>query len=150
MYNVIKNVISTKNYELKDMLNKLDTLWVQGSISDDQRIELIATARKNAVSENSLNILLKIEELDRRVAALEAAGSQTGGEPSVGETVTYPDFKVGKWYRAGDKITFDNVNYICVAPNGQVCTWSPIDFPDYWAPIVDKSENEDETDANVE
>ena len=37
-----------KNYELTDMLIKIDTLWVQGSLMEQQRTELISLARQNA------------------------------------------------------------------------------------------------------
>lgn len=33
MYNVVKLVIESRNYELKDMLTKIDTFWTQGIIS---------------------------------------------------------------------------------------------------------------------
>lgn len=33
MYEIVKNVINAKNYELTDMLTKIDTLWVQGSLT---------------------------------------------------------------------------------------------------------------------
>lgn len=34
MYDVINNVIASKRYELKDILSKIDTLWVQSSITN--------------------------------------------------------------------------------------------------------------------
>lgn len=35
MYEIIKSVIQSGRYELTDMLTKIDTLWVQGSLTDD-------------------------------------------------------------------------------------------------------------------
>lgn len=37
MYDTIKDVINSGRYELNDMLHKIDTLWVQGDLDDDQR-----------------------------------------------------------------------------------------------------------------
>ena len=35
-------------------------------------------------------------------------------------------------YYAGAKITFEGKHYICIAPAGYPCTYSPIEFPTYW------------------
>ena len=48
MYAIIKSVINSGNFELTDMLSKIDTMWVQGSITDEQRTELTALARDKA------------------------------------------------------------------------------------------------------
>ncbi len=53
MYEIIKNVILSKNYTLEDMLNKIDTLWLESKISDEEKTSLISLARDNAVAENS-------------------------------------------------------------------------------------------------
>ena len=45
MYEIIKNVIQSGRYELTGMLTKIDTLWAQGSLSDNERTELIDIAR---------------------------------------------------------------------------------------------------------
>lgn len=148
MYAVIKNVIVSRNYELADMLTKIDTLWVQGSITEEERAELIALARQNAEVQQSVNILAKLEELDKRVRANEEAikkltetedteGETEGDtEGDVEEVVTYPEYEVGKWYYTSDKITFDGQSYVCIAPEGAVCTWSPSEYPAYWEVIV--------------
>ena len=73
MYNVIKIVITSKRYELKDILTKIDTLWVQGSLTDEQRLELIDLARNNAMISNSIDMLAKLDNLDKRVKTLEEA-----------------------------------------------------------------------------
>lgn len=44
MYEILKKVITSKRYELTDMLRKIDTLWAQGDLDDEQRTELIALA----------------------------------------------------------------------------------------------------------
>ena len=53
MYDIIKSVIESKRYELTNMLTKIDTIWVQGDLTDEQRTELIALAQQNAQPENS-------------------------------------------------------------------------------------------------
>ena len=128
MYDVIKDVINTRRYVLADMLHKIDTLWAQGDIDDEQRTELIALAQGNANTEQEVNVLAKLEELEQRVRALET-GSTEPGE-------AYPDYVVGKWYYSGDKITFEGGKYKCIAPDGVVCVWSPKEYPVYWELVV--------------
>ena len=41
-------------------------------------------------------------------------------------------YAAGVWYYRGDKVTFENDVYSCVAPAGQVCTWSPAEYAEYW------------------
>ena len=48
MYEIFKNVIESKRYSLDDMLKKIDTLWVQGDITEEQRKELVTLAQTNA------------------------------------------------------------------------------------------------------
>ena len=48
MYEIVKNVISSKRYALVDMLKKIDTLWVRNDITEEQRKELVALAQANA------------------------------------------------------------------------------------------------------
>ena len=139
MYTITKNVIESGNYELSDMLKKLDTLWVQGSITDAEREELMALAREKANVQNSMDVIAKLEELDKRVKALEDAekNSDTSESEEETETVkptepTYPEYTVGKWYYAGDKVSFDGKVYECIAPEGVVCVWSPAEYAAYW------------------
>ena len=124
MYDVIRDVINTQRYVLADMLHKIDTLWAQGDLDDEQRKELIALARDKADMAQEVNVLARLEELEQRVRALET-GSAEPGE-------AYPDYVVGKWYYSGDKITFEGGKYNCIAPDGAVCTWSPTEYPTYW------------------
>ena len=128
MYDVIKDVINTRRYVLADMLHKIDTLWAQGDIDDDQRTELIALAQGNADMTQEVNVLARLEELEQRVRALET-GSTEPGE-------AYPDYVAGKWYYNGDKITFEGGKYKCIAPDGVVCVWSPKEYPVYWELVV--------------
>ena len=72
---------------------------MQGGISDEEKTELAGMAQDNADISNSIDVLLKLEELDRRVRALEGGGSEPSEE--------YPDYAVGKWYYGGDKVSFD-------------------------------------------
>ena len=144
MYKIIKNVIDSKNYDLREMLKKLDIFWAQGNISENERNELIIFAQSNANIVNGIDVLAKLEELDKRIRALEDAQTKVPeNDTEEPEEVTYPEYTVGKWYYAGDKIAFEGANYICIAPDGQVCTWNPVEYPAYWELVVDENTESD-------
>lgn len=133
MYNLIKNVITIGNYELSNLLKKIDTQWLQGNLTDDERNELVGLAQDKANMQNSLDLYKKLEELDKRVKALEEAKEDDTTEvPEEGTVEDVADYEVGKWYYAGDKVSFEGKTYKCVAPEGVVCVWSPKDYPTYW------------------
>lgn len=127
MYEIIKSVIQSGRYELTDMLTKIDTLWVQSSLTDDERTELIDIARSGADPTQGVDVLEKLSDLDKRLKVLENAGTT---DPEPGEE--YPEYVAGKWYYKDDKITHSGKRYICIAPDGVVCVWSPEEYPAYW------------------
>lgn len=155
MYEIIKNVIENGNYELKDMLKKIDTIWIQGDITDEQKTELMKLAQEKAKPENSYAPLQEqIEEAFKQIATLtETVNANAQGMASLkeaieklGGTVTtpepepvdeYPAYKqptgAHDAYYKDDKITFtDGKKYICIAPEGVACVWSPSEYPNYW------------------
>lgn len=139
MYDIIKSVIESKRYELTDMLTKIDTIWVQGDITDEQRDELVELAQANAQPENSYAPLEQqinkafesIAALENRVSALESGEST---EPEPGEE--WPEYKAPTGahdaYYNGDKVTYNGKHYVCIAPDGTACVWSPDVYPSYW------------------
>ena len=129
MFEIVKNVIESGRYELTELLGKIDTLWVQGGLTDEQRDELVGLAQRGADVENSVDIIGKLAELEARIAVLENPGGET-------EEV-YPDYVIGKWYYNGDKITYNGKHYVCIAPSGAVCTWNPDEYPVYWTEAVE-------------
>ena len=136
MYEIIKSVITAGNYELTAMLKKIDTIWVQGGITDDQRTELIALARDKADPANSYastqeqiaNIYAMLDALTARVTALES----NDAEP------TEPDDEWPEYvqptgahdaYNTGAKISQNGERYICKMDG---CVWPPDVYPDAW------------------
>lgn len=131
MKNIIRSVISRGAYNLSAMLKKIDTLWVQGSISDEEREELVSLARGNADVQQSIDVTKKLEDLEKRVKALEDAKEiEPEGES---DEEAYDEYVVGKWYYNGDGVMFGGKAYECTAPVGTPCVWSPSDYPAYWS-----------------
>ena len=126
MKSIFENVIKKGGYDLAELLLKIDTYHIEGKLTDAERDELYEMARVGASVEGSTDVMAKLLELDERVKALEAGGVTPAPSDE------YPEYVAGKWYYNGDKITFENARYICIAPEGFVCTWSPSEYPAYW------------------
>lgn len=131
MYNIIKTVIETGNFELTDIIRKIDTAWFEGKITDEEKAELVEMAQGKANPQHSMDLYAKVVDLDKRVKILEAQKSSEA-EEGTDENVEYPPHVVGKWYYNGDKCSENGKNFTCTAPVGQVCTWSPSEYPPYW------------------
>lgn len=126
MKTIFENVIARGQYDLIGLLKRIDSYHIEGKLTDEERDELYARAREGARMENSVDIMAKLMELEERVSKLESG--ESGGTSSD----LVDGYVPGKWYRAGDRISFEGSNYTCIAPEGQVCTWSPAEYPAYW------------------
>ena len=59
MFDNIKNLIKSKSFELKDMLNKINTVWLESMITDEQMKELKELAYKT--------ITLQTKQIDSKI-----------------------------------------------------------------------------------
>ena len=137
MYSTIKSVIDSGRYELNDILKKIDTLWVQGDITDEQRTELTDLARENAdpaqsyapLQEQIDQAFAQIKALSARVEKLEAGEVQ---EPAP-EPEEWPEWVqptgAHDCYNTGDKVTYNGRHYVSKI-DGNV--WSPDAYPRGW------------------
>ena len=136
MYNVIKSVIMSQRFELTDMLRKIDTLWLESQLTDDQKAELEKLAREHADPEMSRNLAAMVEDHEARLCALEKGSSKPTPEPDPDEpaaTDEYPAWQKDHPYHTGDKVTHKGKRYICHLPEYvDACYWSPSAYPDYW------------------
>lgn len=156
MFNIIKNVIENKAYELRDMLYKINKMYIESAITEEQKNQLDEMARNNANAENSyaplqkqidkvyeeINILKEtVNANSQGMAALKEAVEKLGGiieqptEPPIEEE--YPEYKQPSGahdaYKIGDKITFEGKKYTCKMDN---CVWSPKDYPQAWEEVL--------------
>lgn len=151
MYQIIKNVILSKDFELRDILYKINKMWIEAQISEEEKTELDELARENAVAENSYastnaqieNIYKEIDSIKSRLNALEST-EESPEEPT--EPVDeYPLYKqpsgAHDCYNTGDKITYNGKKYVCKM-NG--CVWDPDAYPAGWEVV------EETTDETVE
>lgn len=142
MYDIIKNVAASGRYELSDMLKKIDTIWIQGGITEEQRAELVAFAREHADPSYSYAPLQRqvdmlflnqsemgktILELADRVTVLE------GGSVEQSVLEEYPEYVAPTGthdaYNIGDKVTYSGKHYVCQTDG---CVWDPETYPAGW------------------
>ncbi len=141
MYEIIKSVIQSKDYELRDMLYKINKMYIESAITEEQKTELDELARTNAKAENSYaplknqieDIYSKLAQITSRLEALENKESIEEPSEPVNE---YQEYKqptgAHDAYHVGDKITYNGKKYICKLDN---CVWSPEEYPTAWEEV---------------
>ena len=168
MYQVIKNVINSGDYELEALLSRIDAMFVRGKITEEQEVELVRLARENADPVNSYAPLQErvdalytemdslrgiLEALEDRIAAIESDGTEPR-EPEVPEEPTeqeeWPQYVqptgAHDSYNTGDKITYNGVHYICLMDG---CVWSPDVYPDGWITEEEYKKAEEQEEPSI-
>ena len=135
MYEIFKNILNGKDYELVDILNKIDEYYIKSKLSKEQKEELEEEAREKA---NPVNSYAPLEErlgtlesrVDRLETKLSSQGQTSPEEPSEEE---YPEYVqptgAHDAYYVGDKITYNGKHYECVYDG---CVWTPDAYPQGW------------------
>lgn len=156
MFQTIKDYINTGRYELKEITNKINTLWVESELTDEEREALLTLAQENADPEKGYAPLQKqVDELrdsikltDEKIIELTTTVNKliTGKSP---EPVPEPEpvDEYPTWhqptgahdaYYKDDKMTYtDGKKYICIAPDGYGVTYGPDILPQMWQLIED-------------
>lgn len=141
MFDLIKQVIESKSYKLEDMLYKINKMYVESYITEEEKTELDNLARTNANPINSYaplqeqidNMYIKISNLENRIAILENSEPTEPGEDE------YPEFVqptgAHNCYNKGSKITFEGEKKIC---NIDGCVWSPDAYPAAWEEVTNE------------
>lgn len=159
MYEIIKNVIESKDYELRDMLYKINKMYIESNITEEQKTELNELARTNANAENSYapfqeqidKAFSQISELKSTMeanavgmAALKEAVEKLGAKietPVEEPKEEFPEYiqptGAHDAYNIGDTITYNGKKYTCKMNN---CVWNPDTYPAGWEEVVEESE----------
>ncbi len=143
MYEVIKNAINNTDFELKATIEKIDTLWIENKITEEQRNELIELAREKANPENSYaplqeqidSIYTEIDRIKNRIDILE--GKEEPTEPKEEYLDYVQPTGAHNAYNVGDKVTYNGKKYVCKI-NG--CVWAPDVYPAGWEEVVEETE----------
>lgn len=86
MYETFLSIITSGDYKLPDITKKINTMWITGNLTDDQRDNLLSVAEENLDPETerpeNIEMLEKLAEritdLEQRVNALEGKTEETG------------------------------------------------------------------------
>lgn len=139
MYKIIKDVIQSKNYELEDILYKINKMWMESAITEEEKTELDNLARENANAKNSYApIQTQIDNIYQILDQVMVDIKELKGEKPIEPTEEYPEFVqptgAHDAYKIGDKITYKGKKYICKMDN---CVWSPEVYPQGWEEKVE-------------
>lgn len=151
MYEIFKNILNERDYELVDILDKIDEYYIKSKLSKEQKEELEEEARQNALPENSYadfqkqidDLAEKVKELQVTVntnaqgmSAIKEAVEKLGGvitPPEKPAEEEYPEYVqptgAHDAYHVGDKITYNGKHYECVYEG---CVWTPDAYPAGW------------------
>lgn len=141
-YEDLRAQISSGDFKLQAMLDKLTRLYIEDMLTKEEYDALMQLARDNAnpdkdIEENTdivKQLMSKVTVLEQTVAAMDARIKKLEDPESEPEepVVTYEPYDPHKWYYKDMTCSFEGKNYICIAPEGVVCTWSPAGYPSYW------------------
>ena len=154
MFKTFENVIKNIDFDLRDMLDKIDEKYIENRLTKEEKLQLEEMSRKNAKPENSyaslqtqidnlnskFDLLKKtVEENAKGMTAVKEAVEELGGsitEPTPEPVEEYPEYVqptgAHDAYKIGDKITFEGDKYECLMDN---CVWSPIEYPNAWKKV---------------
>lgn len=123
---IFYNVIAGGDYDLTEMLARIDGYHIEGRLTDAEREELYALAREGAAPQYDPRT-----EIEALWAAVRELRAQIGGSTDTGDE--WPDFVqptgAHDAYSAGDKVTYGGARYICQMDS---CVWSPDVYPAAW------------------
>lgn len=134
MYDIIKNIIENGIFRVNDLTNKIDTLWAESKLNDEERNQLVQMMTDHLNPDSEAPELKDLyERLEARVTALEAdvqalkGGEEPGGEEEPG-TVTVPAWEawdgISNKYQYGAVVS-NNGKYFLDVLQGVQNTWEP-------------------------
>lgn len=132
MYDIIKNIIQNGVFKVSDLTTKIDTLWAESKLSDDERNELVQMMTDFLNPSTEAPELKDLyERLEARVSVLEDAVKklQGGGseDPEPGEIIVpawVPWDGISDNYQYGAVVTH-NDKYWQNMLQGVQNTWEP-------------------------
>lgn len=139
VYGSFYELISSLQYDLQDVLRRIDVMYAAGRLTDDEREELYAYAREHAKSQYDYSMEIEslwtaVRDIRDRLTALEGESTEEPEEPAD----EWPEFKqptgAHDAYYTGDKITYNGKHYICKMDG---CVWPPDVYPAGWQEVTD-------------
>lgn len=130
MFDEVVKYIGGGDYDLTDLLHRVDVLYIEVKLTDEEREQLVNMAREKSrpmvgdCEKSIIELTVRVQSLEARVDAVEGKAADE-----------YPDYVEGRIYRYGDQVTFSGKRYKMVLP-GEVMA-SPTVYPDAWEYVED-------------
>lgn len=128
MKNVFKAVIEKGDFDLTSMIATIDKFCIEGKITDEERHELYALARKSPKAQ--YNYDAEIEKIWEAIRALQS------DKEIEGDTNTPEEFKqptgAHDAYMIGATVIYNGKTYKSLIDNN---VWSPDTYPNGWEVI---------------
>lgn len=141
MYKIMQSVIHARNFKLADMRHKVNKLYVQGDLTEEQADKLLALANQEVtpdaerpeILEIVKNLAAKVDALAAEVASLK--GSSDAKEPGT-EASRYEPWMswdgISNKYQPGAIVTHGGKNWISTYTGQNV--WEPgVVGEQFWA-----------------
>lgn len=125
MYDTLWSIIQSGDYDLPDVTRKIDVLWAEGKINDDQRADLLEQVTEHADPERERPDWAEmVERLAERVTALEARlDAGEGKAPDPDEIPAWrPWDGLSALYAKGDKVAHNGKTWLSLVDNN---CWEP-------------------------
>lgn len=124
-------LIGSLQYDLEDVLHRIDVMYAAGRLTDGEREELYALARENAKAQ--YDYATEIEAIWAAIRALQASVGESSGESDEWPAYQQPTGAHDAYY-TGDQITYNGKHYICKMDG---CVWPPDVYPAGWQEVTD-------------
>ena len=125
MYEIIKGIIDTRNYNLSDLEERICKLYALGKLTTEELDELLTLAGNNVNDTLQIDVAAAIADLEQRVSALESAGVKvwTAGQVTAKGQVVLFDLGLGSLSRC----RYDGGRATTTSSPGKITGWVLLD-----------------------
>lgn len=113
------NIGTEESPEYKDVLLYKEIRCTADNLSENEEIAKAEAYNGEYTKEEAEDVPAPLS-IEERLTMLEE------------KLPTPAEYVSGTWYYRGDRVSFNDAVYTCIAPAGVVCTWSPTEYPTYW------------------
>ena len=163
MFDFIKNIIEKGNFELKDIIYKINKMYIENHLTEEQKQELEGLARERANPENSYAetnkqfeaIWKALKDLQKEVESLKNQETQNPTDkPTQDEEIITPEYP--EWvqpigshdaYNIGDIVNYNGRLVQSTIDNN---VWSPDVYPQGWEDYIEIVPDESEESSALQ
>lgn len=128
MKSIFASVINQGGYDLADLLKKVDRYHIEGKLTDDEKEELYALARRSPKAQYDY-----ADEIQKLWAEIRRLHEVVAGNTVEAPADQWPEFVqptgAHDAYHTGTQVIYNGQHYRCLMDN---CVWSPDVLPNAW------------------